>query len=92
MGLLGKLANSRECGKREETDGAGVLSILLCYPGLRFGAMILQAGHLDVGVIKGEVRDASPCHRNAACYSAFSPRRQGIPDGSTRCTAKLFVR
>lgn len=68
-----------------------MLSILLCYPGLRFGAMILQAGHLDVGVIKGEVRDASPCHRNAAFYSAFSPRRQGIPDGSTRCTAKLFV-
>ena len=44
MGLLGKPENSREChGKREETDGAGVLSILLHYPVLSFGTMILQA-------------------------------------------------
>ena len=58
-----------ECDERERADGAGVSSIYLYYPGLSFGAMILQAGHLDVGImiINGpEVRDASPCHRDAA--------------------------
>ena len=91
MGLLGKLENSCECGKREEADGAGVLSILLCYPELSFGAMTPQAGHLDVEVIKEEERDTSPCHQNATFYSTFSPRRQGIAVGSTCCTAKLFA-